>query len=80
MTASYYVWRVICDDESWSCATRAEAREWAAKVSRHPGNRDIRRHGHGAYVNVDGEVRIRRIRRIRAGHPCCGSRLRRVTP
>ena len=49
-------WGVVCDDERWVFSTRARAREWAARVNRHPANANIRMFG--PYRNVDGVARL----------------------
>jgi|GEM_PF-5248857 len=49
-------WLVECDDERRRFATRAQAREYAGWLNRHPANRDIR--AHGPYRNVDGRARV----------------------
>lgn len=51
-------WVVVCDDETWTFATREKARELATSLRRHPSNVDIRRHG--GYRNAGGDVRVLR--------------------
>lgn len=49
-------WVVECDDEVWSFRTRAQAREYARRLNRHPANAGIRQCG--GYRNVDGVARV----------------------